>query len=167
MNYPKPTALKLLEGNLGKRPLNEDEPKPKRVIPSKPSHLDGKARKYWKKFAPMVFDLGLLTEQDGPSFGEICQMYSEIQVLTKEIEQEGRIFIKVSVDGAGIEHQEAKSNPKVGMLRDLRKEFRYVMVCVKLPPDKKAILSFFIELFVSLVTNSYSCHVHAPVVPIN
>jgi len=125
MNYPLPTELKILNGNPGKRPLNKEEPKPKRIIPDIPSHLDSKARRYWKKYGLILFDLGLLTEMDGPAFGEVCQIYSDISKLTKELRAEGRIFIKVSVDGAGIEHQEVKSNPKVTQLDNLRKEFRY------------------------------------------
>ncbi|HZK10243.1 MAG TPA: phage terminase small subunit P27 family, partial [Clostridia bacterium] len=30
---PKPTALKVLEGNPGKRPLNKNEPQPERKAP--------------------------------------------------------------------------------------------------------------------------------------
>ena len=40
---PKPTALKVLEGNPGKRPLNENEPKPERKAPECPSWLEPEA----------------------------------------------------------------------------------------------------------------------------
>lgn len=33
---PKPTAIKELEGNPGKRPLNKNEPKPKQTAPKCP-----------------------------------------------------------------------------------------------------------------------------------
>ena len=33
---PKPTRLKLLTGNPGKRPLNDDEPQPQAAIPECP-----------------------------------------------------------------------------------------------------------------------------------
>jgi hypothetical protein len=36
---PKPTALKLIAGNPGKKALPKDEPKPKVELPSKPRHL--------------------------------------------------------------------------------------------------------------------------------
>ena len=36
---PKPTYLKVLEGNPGKRPLNENEPKPKPSAPKCPAWL--------------------------------------------------------------------------------------------------------------------------------
>lgn len=126
MNYAKPTALKLLEGNLGKRPLNENEPHPKSAMPKRPSHLDKEAKKYWNAYAPKLLELGILTEMDGPAFGEICQIYSDLQKLTKELGSEGTVFIKKSVNSYdGMENEEKKSNPKFRMLMDLRKEFRY------------------------------------------
>lgn len=36
---PKPTAIKILEGNPGKRPLNLNEPKPQRIAPECPVYL--------------------------------------------------------------------------------------------------------------------------------
>ena len=36
---PKPTAIKELEGNPGKRPLNANEPKPERKAPRCPGWL--------------------------------------------------------------------------------------------------------------------------------
>ena len=45
---PKPTNLKLIEGNPGKRPLPGNEPKPKPKAPSMPSDLDYQAKKTWK-----------------------------------------------------------------------------------------------------------------------
>ncbi|MEP7365431.1 MAG: hypothetical protein ABI972_19425 [Acidobacteriota bacterium] len=44
---PKPAAVRLYEGNLGKRPLNPLEPRPRVVEPSCPSHLDADARRVW------------------------------------------------------------------------------------------------------------------------
>jgi len=50
-NRPKPTALKLLQGNPGRRPINKAEPKPKRGIPAMPKWLDAfpVAVEEWKR----------------------------------------------------------------------------------------------------------------------
>ena len=45
---PKPTAIKQLEGNPGKRQLNTNEPKPKQKAPTCPKWLDDEAKKEWK-----------------------------------------------------------------------------------------------------------------------
>ena len=45
---PKPTALKELEGNPGKRPLNDREPKPEKKAPPCPKWLNDDAKKEWR-----------------------------------------------------------------------------------------------------------------------
>lgn len=42
---PTPTAIKVLEGNPGKRPLNANEPKPKKKAPRCPSWLEEEAKR--------------------------------------------------------------------------------------------------------------------------
>ena len=42
---PKPTALKALEGNPGKRPLNEHEPMPPKATLRCPAWLEAEAKK--------------------------------------------------------------------------------------------------------------------------
>ena len=61
---PKPTALKKLEGNPGKRPLNELEPVPPTVALRCPNYLLPEARKEWKRLAPILMGMGLLTAAD-------------------------------------------------------------------------------------------------------
>ncbi|MCZ8518874.1 phage terminase small subunit P27 family [Paenibacillus caseinilyticus] len=73
---PKPTHLKVLTGNPGKRPLNENEPKPKPIAPKCPSWLDSEAKKEWKRVAPELEKLGLLTVVDGATFAAYCQSWS-------------------------------------------------------------------------------------------
>ena len=46
---PQPTALKVLKGNPGRRPLNEDEPKPEVLLPRPPAHLSPVARREWRR----------------------------------------------------------------------------------------------------------------------
>lgn len=73
---PKPTALKKLGGNPGKRVLNKNEPTPKGKRPSCPKHLDGEARREWNRMAKQLFDLGLLTEVDRAALAAYCQAWA-------------------------------------------------------------------------------------------
>jgi P27 family predicted phage terminase small subunit len=73
---PKPTALKVLEGNPGKRPLNEREPKPLTVEPDMPSYLDREAQREWKRLVPILLRMRVLTEADGVALANLCQAYS-------------------------------------------------------------------------------------------
>ncbi len=84
---PKPTALKLLEGNPGKQKLNKNEPMPKvpDVIPKPPKRLLPEAKKEWKRLAPAMVALGLLTEVDTSAVAELCQNYAYYLAADAEI----------------------------------------------------------------------------------
>ena len=56
---PKPTEMKRAQGNPGRRPLNNNEPKPT-GIPQCPSHLNEVAKREWRRIAPELIALGLL-----------------------------------------------------------------------------------------------------------
>lgn len=119
MNHPKPTNLKLLQGNPGKRPLNENEPQPPRKIPMCPDHLDEIARKRWEDLSSMLFDLGLLTEIDGDALAAYCQLYSDWVHLSNEIVTDGSdVQMKHTIDPSGSEFLEMKPNPRIIMKRE-------------------------------------------------
>ena len=61
---PKPTALKKLEGNPGKRPLTELEPLPPISVLRCPNWLLPEARKEWRRLAPALINMGVLTLAD-------------------------------------------------------------------------------------------------------
>ena len=64
---PKPTAMKELEGNPGKHPLNTSEPKPNKKAPACPKWLEPEAKKEWRRLAKQMEAIGILTEVDmGP-----------------------------------------------------------------------------------------------------
>ena len=71
---PKPVALKLLEGNAGKRALNLSEGVNPRVeVPSVPKHLGVEARKEWKRITPLLEELGLVSGLDRAALALYCQ----------------------------------------------------------------------------------------------
>lgn len=70
---PKPTALKILAGNPGKRPLPKHEPKPKGPG-TRPLWLRAGAVKVWDEYAPILLGMGLLTEADAEMFGVWCSL---------------------------------------------------------------------------------------------
>ena len=86
----KPTALKMLAGNPGKRPLNDREPKPKvgATMPEYLMQLPGAAKK-WRSWAPKLEELGVLTEVDAPAFGRLCRLWDEDEDRAKWKDEEG------------------------------------------------------------------------------
>ena len=89
---PKPTAIKRLEGNPGKRPLNIYEPKPKKKAPACPDWLDEEAKREWKRLAKTMEAMGVLTEADRAAFATYCDAYSKWKTATEFIDQHGLIF---------------------------------------------------------------------------
>ena len=89
---PKPTALKELEGNPGRRPLNKNEPKPRAVMPRCPSWLDDEAKKEWARMSKRLDSLGLLTEVDGSAFAGYCQAYARWKQAEEFITKHGFVI---------------------------------------------------------------------------
>lgn len=88
---PKPTALKVLEGNPGKRPLNNKEPKPKSKAPKCPSWLESEAKKEWRRMGNQLELLGVLTEVDMSAFSGYCQAYARWKEAEEFISKHGTI----------------------------------------------------------------------------
>jgi len=88
---PKPTALKVLEGNPGKRLLNEKEPKPKKKLPTCPEWLAPEAKIEWENTCTQLGDLGILTEIDRAAFAGYCQAYARWQEAEEFINKHGTI----------------------------------------------------------------------------
>jgi len=88
---PKPTAVKVLEGNPGKRSLNTGEPKPEKKAPRCPAWLEDEAKKEWRRMAKQLEHLGILTEIDMAAFAGYCQAYARWKEAEEFITQHGTI----------------------------------------------------------------------------
>jgi len=76
---PKPTRMKILTGNPGKRRLNENEPMPEPSIPDCPPELgaDKRARSgivWWRRLAP----LRMMTHLDRAALASYCVAYGPL-----------------------------------------------------------------------------------------
>ena len=71
----KPTALKRLAGNPGRRPLPTREPKPAPGIPTPPAHLGDEARREWARISGELHRCGLLTSVDRAAVAMYCLAY--------------------------------------------------------------------------------------------
>lgn len=72
---PVPTALRLVTGNPGKRPVNPHEPKPPIAIPTCPAHLSPSAKAEWKRLARTLHELGVISALDRAALAAYCQAY--------------------------------------------------------------------------------------------
>ena len=86
---PKPTALKVLEGNPGKRPLPASEPQPAKKAPERPEWLEPEAKAEWDRLAGQLEHLGLLTEADMAAFAGYCQSYARWKAAEEFVSKHG------------------------------------------------------------------------------
>ncbi len=111
---PKPTHLKLVTGNPGKRTLNRKEAKTKAAIPAAPAHLSADAVEEWSRVATELFNLGILCEIDraalaayAMAYGRWVQAERAIAKMAEKDQLTGGLMIKTS-NGNAIQ------NPLVG-----------------------------------------------------
>ena len=112
---PKPTVVKMLEGNPGKRQLNLFEPRPEREMKPlrAPEWLEKEAKAEWNRLNKNLFELGLLTKFDVQAFALYCQAYARWREAEEFITQHGSI-VKTSKGGwqqvpqVSIAHQNQK-----------------------------------------------------------
>lgn len=89
---PKPTALKALEGNPGKRPLNRVEPVPSAAIPEPPVTLKGEARSEWRRVVPELARLGLVTKVDRAYLVAYCSAWGTFEAARIAMAEHGPLI---------------------------------------------------------------------------
>ena len=89
---PKPTAVKKLEGNPGKRKLNKNEPVPAKGMPECPQWLLAEAKKERERLADLMNQMGVLTEVDMAAFAAYCQSYARWKEAQEHINSEGATY---------------------------------------------------------------------------
>ena len=95
---PKPTHLKLLAGNPGKRPLNESEPQPVPIeeTPTPPAWMSGEARAKWALEFPKLVRNNMITDVDLTAFARYCQAFGRMVVAESMVAKQGDVMIAPS-----------------------------------------------------------------------
>ena len=117
---PKPTALKLLQGNPGKGKLNVHEPKPPEGEANQHEDISGLAQKVWDELAPIASHMGTLTPADVASFTTLCELEATRRVASKQKDAEGFTpFLMTTItDSAGNEHLKVQEHPAIRLERN-------------------------------------------------
>lgn len=112
----KPTAIKLLQGNPGKRPINTEEPKPQEGEPEKPKGMPHAASREWDFIVPQLRLLGVLTIIDGKALMQYCDAYAHVEMARKEIKKHGLLIEEAIISGEGFfVGTKYKANPAVNI----------------------------------------------------
>ena len=137
---PKPTALKLISGNPGKRALNKREPKPNREVPSCPAHLADASKVAWGRLCVLLDRMGVLTEADALALERLCDCYAEILECRELIARDGRVYSSAATGGEEGDPPRMlmKANPAVAMLADADRRFKGYLVEFGLTPAARS-----------------------------
>lgn len=87
LSVKKPTNLKLLEGNPGKRPIKK-QPKLEIKNLKCPIWLNKEAKKEWKRVFTLLEKMGLISEIDMTIFAMYCQNYARWKQAETELNEE-------------------------------------------------------------------------------
>jgi P27 family predicted phage terminase small subunit len=117
----KPTAIKKLQGNAGKRKLNAREPKPLIGRPAMPSHLSKIAVAAWKRLVPILTDMKVLTVADGDALGAYCSAIAQWAMAEGAIAKYGILLAELDeLTGTSV----LKTNPAVRVKSDALRHMR-------------------------------------------
>lgn len=86
---PKPTELKKLLGNPGRRRLSESEPVAPVAAIAPPPLLRSNARAYWDSMAPMLIQMRVLTAADVNTFARYCNLLARYKQLDEFLMEKG------------------------------------------------------------------------------
>lgn len=116
----KSRLQKWLDGNAGKRGQKAAKPvsSPLRSL-SPPEDLPSAQKTVWLELAPHAANERTLTPATANAFRDLCEAIVVRDTLLARIEKDGWTFLKVSVDGAGVEHQEIKAHPLIARWQGL------------------------------------------------
>jgi P27 family predicted phage terminase small subunit len=107
-----PTALKLVNGNPGRRPLPKNEPKPPVSCPAPPEWLSDLARAEWMRVGPRLEEVGLMTDIDVGVLAAYCTAWADMVVAIDK--QTGKSTVIKTHNGNWIQ------SPFVSMIRQAR-----------------------------------------------
>ena len=82
---PKPTRLKLLEGNPGRRPLNDLEPQPEAALLEPPAELPKIARDEWRRIAKKLYEIGMLSDLEQALLEAYCYSFAKWKNALREM----------------------------------------------------------------------------------
>jgi len=141
-----------MRGNPGKRPLNPDEPKPKRATGRAPRGLGIEGGRFWRKYAPALAALGVLTEVDEPALRMAAEHFEvavraaqELREPAPVLDEQGAPVVdadgrpETTLPGLTIDGRDgAKKHPLLQVLRDSSAALRSYLVEFGMTPSSRS-----------------------------
>ena len=89
---PKPTRLKMIAGNPGRRPLNRREPTPAVRAPIRPAWLSREASKVWRATVPLLMAMGILARVDRDALTAYSQTFARWKAAEEFLDRHGSVY---------------------------------------------------------------------------
>lgn len=140
---PKPTKLKKLAGNPGKRELNKKEPAPESTEPTMPPNLGELAQEEWKSIVAGLRPLGILSSIDGKALAAYCHEYSrwveaELRVKKFGIVIEEPVFWKDNAGKPKVIAYRHKKNPACNVSEEALKTMKSYLIEFGMTPAARS-----------------------------
>ena len=134
---PKPTALKILQGQPGHRPLNDAEPLPAPTAPDCPDWLSETAKEIWAATIDELRYMGTLAHSDAVVIAAFCQSTAS-WVSYQQVVDQTPWYETVFVDGSGAEVKKLIAHPAVKMAKDEKAAMRAFATLLGLDPSSRS-----------------------------
>jgi P27 family predicted phage terminase small subunit len=93
---PKPTVLKILAGNPGKRKVSGDEPRPEKAAKGArrcPAWMPPQGKRLWKSLVPELEKLNLLSKIDDATLEGACANYARALQAEALVKKQGLVIV--------------------------------------------------------------------------
>ena len=136
-----PTALRVLQGNKGKRSLPRFEPAPPPDMPACPEFLNAYARTEWARVAETLYAIGTLSQIDQMMLAAYCIAYSRWRYAEEDLERMAQT--DGSTHAAVIRTKQGNliQNPMVGVANTARREMQRLAAEFGLSPSSRTQIS--------------------------
>ena len=89
---PKPTIVKMQDGNPGRRPPPEAAPKPEAGLPSPPDFLDAEAKREWRRTGAQLVKERRMAKSYKAIFAAYCASWSRWREAQKNLAEYGLVI---------------------------------------------------------------------------
>lgn len=138
---PKPTALKLLQGNPGRRALPQNEPVPPAGAIELPRPLQGNALAVWQRLVPILQEMRVLSRADVEKLAMACEAEGDYLDLRARIKKVGRIYRTITVTGSTV----YRPRPEVAMCSEAFRRADRILSEFGLSPSTRSKVQAIVE----------------------
>src|SRR5258707_5544374 len=118
----RPIALKILEGNPGKRDLGRGEPTLPAAVPPCPKHIRGLARGAWQRIGAQLARMHVANHVDQDALELLVGAYAEYRRAQAVLDRRGRTYTIRTASGRVV-----RARPEVAIAQDAWRRVRLML----------------------------------------